>query len=76
MTWINKNKICIVDGCDDYVTSLDLCPACYQRLRYWHKRSMKDKVKRMKQLHRCEASLSMQLGNVRTIRGAVRRKTG
>lgn len=70
-----KKKTCIVDGCTKEVIALDMCVNCYNRTRYWHKRSMKDKVKRVKQIQVWEASLELQLGNVRVPK-ASRRKAG
>lgn len=58
----------MVENCFDNVFSLGMCKACYQRTRYWNNRPMKDKVKRLKQLIRCESSLTMQMGNVKPLR--------
>lgn len=69
---VNKGHVCAVDGCEDEAYSLGLCTACYARQHFWHKRTMADKVRRVKQIQRWENSLNMQLGNVRSIS----RKTG
>ena len=58
----------MVEFCDDEPVAHGLCINCYARTRYWHNRSLRDKARHMKRLRRCEASLSMQMGNVRTIK--------
>ena len=66
---------CRVEGCRNevvYVT-LDLCAACYQRMLYWSHRSPKEQIRRVDNLRRWEASMTLVLGNVKPIRGSSRR---
>ena len=69
-----KKVICSVDGCDDEVHCLDVCIACYQRMRYWNDRPLRDKVRHLKRMNRCRASLEMMTGNVRPITSARRKR--
>ena len=70
MAYKHKTLKCTVDGCDEPVHCLDVCFACYQRMRYWQNRSMKDKANHAKRMRRCQASLQLQMGNVRSITSA------
>lgn len=49
------------------------CGACYQAVRAWTNRPIKDKVRRMKNLKKFETRMDFLLGNVSV---AHRRKTG
>lgn len=71
----SNNPPCRVDGCTNdvqYVT-LDLCAACYQRMLYWSHRSPKEQIRRVDNLRRWEASMTMVLGNVKPLRKKRRR---
>jgi hypothetical protein len=51
---------------------MGLCNACYQRIRSWSLRSVRDQLRRLDRLHVWETTMQMGLGNVRKLR----RKTG
>ncbi len=70
----NKGKECAVPECEREAYSLGLCQACYARQHYWHRKTMAAKVKRIKNLQLWESSLEMQLGNVKTIKRATKRR--
>ncbi len=62
----SNNPPCRIEGCRNdvqYVT-FDLCAPCYQRLRYWSQRTVKQQIKRLDNLRRWESSMEMVLGNV------------
>lgn len=55
---------CLVPACTKEAQTLGMCNACYARTYYWHKKSLKDKMARMKQIQVWESSLELQCGNV------------
>ena len=57
-------EVCLVPACEREPKSLGLCNACYARTYYWHKKSLKEKMARLKQITVWESSLEMQCGNV------------
>lgn len=69
-------EICANSECDGEAYCLGYCKACYARMHYWHNRSMKNKVAHMKRLKRCEATMEMELGNVKTMSPKQKRNTG
>lgn len=56
--------ICLVPACEKEATTLGMCNACYARTYYWHKKSLKQKMNRLKQINVWESSLELQCGNV------------
>jgi len=62
-----KKGICSVPDCGKEIICLGVCECCYQRMRYWERRSTRDKIKRIKQIQVWEHSLDLQLGNVQQI---------
>jgi hypothetical protein len=65
-----KEELCMVDGCDREAKVMNLCKRCYDRMRYWELRSMKDKLARINQIRTWESSLELQL----SVRRSPRRK--
>ncbi len=66
-----KKKVenpCRVDGCERESSSLNLCPACYHRMRYWAERTVREQLTRLDRLHVFETSMEMGLGNVKKLR--------
>ena len=62
-----QKEVCSVPDCERETFCLGLCNPCYHRMYYWNKRSMKDKVKRLKQIQIWENSLDLQMGNIHQI---------
>ena len=60
-------ETCANPACDGEAICVGYCSACYARMHYWHNRSIKAKVNHMKRLKRCEATMDMELGNVKTM---------
>lgn len=56
--------VCIVPACERDAVTLGLCNACYSRTYYWHRKSLKEKMLRLKQITVWESSLEMQCSNV------------
>lgn len=66
---------CRIEGCtnDSEHPSLDLCHACYQRIRNWSMRTVKQQIRRLDTLRKFEASMELVLGNVKPMRKKQRR---
>lgn len=67
---------CMVPDCSREAHTLGLCRACYQRTYYWHRKTLKQKVARVKQIKVWENSLEMQMGVENVVTFGKRRKTG
>lgn len=68
-----KKNHCSTEGCSNEIYCLDMCTNCYQAAHYWKRKSMKEIVRRGKNLRLYEARLDALLpANVTPIR---RRKT-
>lgn len=71
----SNNPPCRIEGCtnDEKHVTLGLCGACYQRIRIWSMRTVKQQIKRVDNLRRWEASMELVLGNVKPMRKKRRR---
>lgn len=67
---------CMVPECTREAYCLGMCPACYQRTYYWHRKTLKEKVRRVNQIKVWESSLEMQIGAGNVVDIGKRRKTG
>lgn len=67
-----KQETCVIHGCNREVLALHMCTPCYHRVRYWSRKSTRDKVKRLHNLKIYENTMDVSLGNV----AVLERKTG
>lgn len=74
MSYKSPTRICTIPDCGEPVHCLDVCTACYMRMRYWQHRSLKDKATHLKRMRRSEASLQLMMGNVHSITTAKKKR--
>lgn len=65
---------CLVPECSKDAVTLGMCPACYARTYYWHRKTLKEKMARVNQIKVWESSLEMQIGSGNIVQFGKRRK--